>query len=315
MRCWFAASEVQARSRAAPRGEAAARLTDAMAGADTAEDYAADVVRVVGAHTVRVARRDLQQDDFQDANFFDEDYSVAATTGFSVWEGARMLLDMLLDGVGDDQTVDRGVGGETCAEALSGLRGRRVLELGAGTGFAGLALAAAGCRVLLTDLPAVVEQSVVPNLAMNALEGVAGGDEGEEAGSGWAGEVAVGDGFAAAAAFDWTKPVTAEGMGNDPRRAEVLVAAEALWLRELVEPFVATVAACLAPRGGASHCLLAFRDRAGEASETFAGKAVVLEAFAAAGCAVRELAALASKEEPGRSVVLMRITATDYKPI
>ena len=299
---------------------------------DPQADYAADVVREVRGrhsgetHTVRIARRDLEEDDYQDANLFDEDYTIAATTGFSVWEGAHLMLDLMLgkprvDGANDCGSRGGDLAGGAGADGAARderayeyvLRGARVLELGSGTGFAGLCLAAAGARVLLTDLTAVVEQSIAPNVKCNATAAAGDGQSGDRGGGengGWAGELRVGDGSAAWTTLDWTKPVHADPhTGADPRRADVVVAAEALWLRELVEPFVSTVASLLSPRGAASHCLLAFRDRAGEASQCFANKAVVLDALDAAGCGVEELSSAPSIEEPGRSVVLMRIAS------
>ena len=70
-------------------------------------------------HRPRPGSRSGSDDDFVDPNFFDDDYSVAATTGVCrVWEGAAVLVRLL---------------GE-CEALRARLRGRRVLELGAGVG-------------------------------------------------------------------------------------------------------------------------------------------------------------------------------------
>ena len=65
-------------------------------------------------------------------------------TGCTIWPAARAAADALMERGG-------GGGSGTLGELV---RGRRVLEIGAGTGLAGLACAAAGAaKVTLTDLP------------------------------------------------------------------------------------------------------------------------------------------------------------------
>ena len=136
-----------------------------------------------------VRRKDLEaEDDCQDPNFFDQDYSIAASTGMVVWEGSWALIALLRD---PSHWV--------CAR----LRGARVVELGAGTGLLGLCAAAAGGSVLLTDVPAVVSEMLLPNLASNAIDGA----EVPAEGGGWPGARPVGAGSAAAAPLDWWRPV------------------------------------------------------------------------------------------------------------
>ena len=217
-----------------------------------------------------VRRKDLEaEDDCQDPNFFDEDYSIAASTGMVVWEGSWALIALLRD---PSHWI--------CAR----LRGARVVELGAGTGLLGLCAAAAGGSVLLTDVPAVVSEMLLPNLASNASSGA------EAEGGGWPGARPVGAGSAAAAPLDWWRPVEEqllEGAQLDPRDADVVLAAECVWLKELVEPFVATVLSLMrGPRR--PTCLMGFRERAVEGSQTFAASSSVMDEFRARGCFVLE---------------------------
>jgi len=354
-----------------------------------------DAVPFLGA-SLLIARRDIapasgsrsgSDDDFVDPNFFDDDYSVAATTGVCrVWEGAAVLVRHL---------------GE-CEALRARLRGRRVLELGAGVGLCGLAAAAAGAHVLLTDLPAVVDEVLWENVRRNRRpredddrDGDRDGDGEDErrgeapaaatsraptttasppsssSSSTWSGAtvpiVGPGRGTAASQALDWTKPVAAQlesqsriardalsradaerAAGDaaaeafwrrradpprDPRRAAILLAAECVWLRELVEPFAETCAALMRPRGDAEACVLAFRDRSGahrvvpgssgsgggsdvrsggvvqhSGGGAFVPAAAVLEAFVARGCGCATTATFPSEEDEGFFVHIFEIT-------
>ena len=256
---------------------------------------------------VVVRRRDLEWgEDFVDPSFFDPGYSVAASTGHVMWEGSWALI-RLLQSLPD--APQRAGGGR-----LSRLvRGRRVVELGAGTGLLGLCMAARGAHVLLTDVRPVVEDTLRGNVARNA-GGADGGGGAAPGGGGWAGAVRVGEGSARAATLDWTDPVQAqcEG-GNDPREAQVVVAAECIWLRDLLEPFLATALALM--RGPARPpCLLCFRERAKESSSVFQNLEQVLGAFRARGCLVAEFYREASREDAAREVLVFRITLPDSDP-
>ena len=81
------------------------------------------VEATVGGALIAVQRRDIDQDDAQDANFFDADYSIAASTGNLMWEGSWAAVELLRDP------------SSWLAELLVG---KRVVELGAGIGLLGL---------------------------------------------------------------------------------------------------------------------------------------------------------------------------------
>merc|ERR1712167_202475 len=92
-------------------------------------------------------------------------------------------------------------------------------------------------------------------------------------------------------------------MGDvDLGNVDLVLASECVWLQELVQPFVNTVLGILeaARTARATHaqestgasarhpavCYCCYRDRAKESSATFAGMAMVVQAFESAGCIV-----------------------------
>jgi hypothetical protein len=69
-------------------------------GGDTGEGTGFETVEVDG-EWITVARRDLLEEDFEeclDPCFFEQDYTVAASTGFHIWEGCHIMIDQLIRG-------------------------------------------------------------------------------------------------------------------------------------------------------------------------------------------------------------------------
>jgi predicted nicotinamide N-methyase len=219
----------------------------------------------------------------QDPYFFEPGYTIAATTGFCrVWEGAATLSQYL------EHFPNRVVG-------------KRVVELGAGVGECGLVCAALGADVVMTDVEVVAENVIRRNILQNATPG-----EASTARPGaWPRARLVGRGSAAHATLDWmdplpTKPVFVE--------ADVIIAAECVWLRELVEPFANTVVALL--RGGVSELILSIRDRSStedaSSGKAFASTGEVFRLFKSLGCAIEELYKTASEDE-GKDIIIARV--------
>jgi len=125
--------------------------------------------------------------------------------GAVVWEVAVILAKLMDHGQWDVQ-------GKVC------------LELGSGTGAAGLALAAHGCRVVFTDLPALV-----PHLEANVRRNL-GGDSGRKGASS----------SSTVVAYDWTEPL--------PRRLrethfDLILATDTVYHEHLVDPFLSALRA------------------------------------------------------------------------
>lgn len=209
---------------------------------------------------------------------------MAASTAWLVWEGSWALIELLRRE--NDPWLRRLVDG------------RRVLELGAGTGLLGLAVAAAGGHCVLTDVRSMTEGSLRPNVEGNHTpprEAAAGlsptaGAAARPADTrlqGWtgAGSMVGPTGSADVQALDWFKPVSSQCFPIDVTQAEVILAAECAWLAELVEPFVRTLVALLSAAHG-PKCVFAFRERAGDASTAFVGRGEVLRRLEEAGCEV-----------------------------
>lgn len=158
-------------------------------------------------------------------------------TGLNVWDGAVVLAKHLE------------------ARRAHQLPGARVLELGAGPGVAGLAAAALGASVTLTDLP-----YVLPNLR----EAVALNTH-------LRGPLAV-------AELDWFAPQAMAGGGG----FDLVLGSDVVWVEELIPPLVNTLALLLRQRPGC-EALLAHQTRSRR------GDALLTRLLGAAGVRVRVL--------------------------
>lgn len=202
------------------------------------------------------------------------------------------------------------------ARVCNALVGKRVLELGAGTGLLGLALAAVGSSVLVTDLPQVVNGMIRANIELNRSDRDGGQgaqtNQEKEKSAWWPDAVSVGDGSIAGEALDWTVPIDKQKLPvrTDPFQAEVILAAEAIWLIELVQPFISTALRLMnGPHRPALY--LSFIDRAKTESQVFASQEMVIQEFRnEKGCLIEEIHQDSHSSDDGTEHVY-RVTLDD----
>ncbi len=120
-------------------------------------------------------------------------------TGRTVWDAA-VVVAKYLDNLPAGQGQEHG---------HRNLAGKRVLELGAGTGLAGLAAAVLGAQTVITDLPYCLD-SIRANAAATGV---------------------VPPGSVTVRELDWLKPAFAEGETYD-----LVLGADIVWLDHLVAP-------------------------------------------------------------------------------
>ncbi|KNC79037.1 hypothetical protein SARC_08563 [Sphaeroforma arctica JP610] len=231
--------------------------------------------------TTRVNGKDLtikgrelnpEDDDVEvDINFFEQSYSPAGLTGFTIWEASWVMVRNVLQ----DRLKDK-------------LQGARVVELGAGTAFSSLVASALGANVLVTDLEAVVMGSILPNIIYNENENSTTDINTPTSSSAWQGSRRVGEGSVSAMSLDWMTDVALQVIDNDPRDADLILAADTVWLCELIEPFVTT---CVTLMKGPKNppLYMTFRDRSTDKSTVFAGSDELFECFRRNNCEVNVL--------------------------
>ncbi|KAI9004182.1 hypothetical protein BC832DRAFT_558901 [Gaertneriomyces semiglobifer] len=248
--------------------------------------------------TIAARKEDLDSDDedLVDPYLFDPSYTLAAATGFSIWEGAIALLSFLHSP------------SEENAELRQRLFTDRQLavELGSGTGVAGLGVAMMGAHVLGTDVESVVTGSLKANVALNCKS-----DDGSAEALGWNQAVTIGSGTVAAQPLDWSLPLSKQRTPNDPFRATTLLATETAWLADLAPLFVDVASELLSTPAPDStvHKVMywAYKERGTSESKIFTTMPYVETLFVEKGCVVERIWRQESKEDEGKGVVVNRV--------
>lgn len=182
-----------------------------------------------------------------DPNFFDEGYTLAGRTGFQVWAATRILIESLIFPMeGDCQRL---------LEIQQQLRNAKsnVLELGAGVGVVSTSLAASlGVNALLTDLPTLVEFSILPNLKQNATESATAAVTQPQ----WLCDASknqvfeeedfddvvypIGSGWTSTCPVDWTKPLSAD-VTSVLHEVDWVICGDCIWLTSMLKTLLETV--------------------------------------------------------------------------
>eukprot|EP00055_Hartaetosiga_balthica_P008926 m.34410 g.34410 ORF g.34410 m.34410 type:complete len:338 (+) comp6530_c0_seq1:84-1097(+) len=287
-------------------------------GKEEAEDKDKDT----SSGTLVIYRHNMEEQDQVSSCFFDEDYTIATETGFTFWPGTTFLMDYITK----EMRLDKGFD-EHHAPATIDVAGKKIVELGSGIGMLGLYLASIGAHVLMSDVPSVAQDVLKLNIEKNghvpeklryscSNNNSNSGDK-NQANSNivlelpWRTSMWVGSrgGSAGYMALDWTVDLDKQNEdGNfNPWDVDMLVAAETVWLKELVQPYVQTVVSLMKRKREASNgssdleCVMCYTNRGTEESSTFAMTQELLDCFAEHDCTTTALFSGESIQSDGES--------------
>lgn len=175
-----------------------------------------------------------EEDEFcVDPNFFDEGYTMAGSTGFTIWTGTRLLIECLCWN-NHHQSY-------RLAELQQQIMKARVLELGAGVGVVGTYIAGCGGNVLLTDLRTLVDNAIEDNLIRN--ESIKQTNDHQDDPS-WLGSNPhrIEKGWAASTPLDWTIPIHDQLTPTQCKSIDIIIASDVVFLRSMLTSLLDTVA-------------------------------------------------------------------------
>ena len=220
-----------------------------------------------------------------DPHFFDEGYTLAGSTGFTIWTGTRLLIETLCweksrsrSCSTDEQQHDEDhvSAHDRLKEIQSSILKARVIELGAGVGVVGTYLAACGGNVLITDLPTLVENAIDDNLQRNSMEDTMKEPEVNlDAPPSWLGTnvYRIGKGFANSASLDWTIPIQDQLTLDQCQSIDYIIASDVVFLVSMLTALLDTVASIFESSSANNPSfILSFQRRDsqdGEDSESF----------------------------------------------
>ena len=180
----------------------------------------------------KVSKSEAEDNHVANPFFFEKSYSLEAATGFQPWPGSRLMVEAFTCDMKSEKT-------DYWQERLSN-KDLSILEVGAGVGMVGVALAAAGGRVIISDLPVLTKHGIIPNLKRN-------GQHCEDPSQKDLGLIEtsecfrIGRGYAQATVLDWTKAVSEQLPQTTSSNLDVIVGCDCLFLRKLVDPLLSIV--------------------------------------------------------------------------
>lgn len=206
-----------------------------------------------------------------DCFLFDEGFSLMGRTGFQVWPGSRIMIEALVYPRPTDCPSLK-----YWQNRLAETQSLKILELGAGVGCVGASLAEAGAEVLLTDLPRIVTDSLLPNLERNARTYQHDDNEQGSSCPPWLESTQpkrIGRGWVGAKPLDWTLPVNDQLRSEQYKDIDLVVACDCVWLISLLRTLFSAVhaifEACRDNNKPPPKLLLSFQRRDSDMFTTF----------------------------------------------
>lgn len=172
-----------------------------------------------------------EENDTNDPFFFEKGFYLEAKTGFQPWPGTRLMVEAFACMENERMKY---------WQTRLANNDLTILEVGAGCGIVGTCLAAVGAKVLVTDLPVLVEHSIRPNLKRNGnvddvfesnnndCDFFLNSHEYSHIEKGWAQAVVL----------DWLIPISEQLPQSTSSAIDVVIACDCLFLRKLIDPLL-----------------------------------------------------------------------------
>lgn len=189
---------------------------------------------------------DDDEEGMVDPNFFDTGYTLAGRTGFQIWAGSRVMMEILLQWPSSSLSSTSSCQLVPCQETNDIIKqyqneiinGANIIELGSGVGIVGTSLASVGGYVIMTDLETLVNHSLWPNITLNQT---ARDNQNSNTISNQS-SIQIHNGWAEATVLDWTKPVQDQLSIEQISNTQLIVSCDCVWLVSMLDGLLDSVA-------------------------------------------------------------------------